>query len=437
MGNEENKEKKEKDKKRGSIRRNHLAMTIIPIIIMGAVICIASYNYLVKFLHEEVLEGMETTAYVISNTLDRFYPGDYSLARSDTLVGLMKGDTLLDEDFFESLKEDTDNDLTIFYGDIRYVTTVIDAEGKSMQGTKISTVVKKAVMEEDSAGFYRNVSIGDRLYFAYYLPLHDSGGTVVGMLGVLKRSEAVKSMAVGYVAPCLIIVVVSTILAALAAALYSSRLIKVIDKLRLYLIRVKNGQLNTSVDFSVSGRNDELGEMAKAVDDMRRSIRQSVEMDALTGLYNRRYGSNQLNSICEHFQKHEQKFAVSIGDIDFFKKVNDTYGHDAGDLVLRNVSLCLKRYMTGKGFVARWGGEEFLLVFDNADIETASRRLWELLGQVRELSLPYGDEIIKVTMSFGVADGSGLDAETVLKAADRRVYLAKEGGRNRVVSEDC
>ena len=141
----------------------------------------------------------------------------------------------------------------------------------------------------------------------------------------------------------------------------------------------------------------------------------------------------------------ENGMCVAMGDIDFFKKVNDTYGHDAGDEVLRAVAGVFKEYMAEHGSVARWGGEEFLFIFVNENLDTAGSEVFELLGKVRALPIEWNGETLKVTMTFGVADvniapGDG-DNENVIAdnvreaitAADQKLYMGKKGGRNTVM----
>ena len=118
-----------------------------------------------------------------------------------------------------------------------------------------------------------------------------------------------------------------------------------------------------------------------------------------------------------------------------FLKVNDTYGHAAGDEVLVNVAQVMKKNMAGKGFAARWGGEEFLLVYTNSDMETALIKLEILAGTIRDMCVEYEDKTIKVTVSIGVATGDSNSVDRVLCTADDRLYHAKKSGRDRVVSD--
>ena len=159
-----------------------------------------------------------------------------------------------------------------------------------------------------------------------------------------------------------------------------------------------------------------------------------IEQDALTELYNRRSGEKKLRQIFEEAQSSRHSFALAIGDIDFFKKVNDTYGHECGDAVLKNVSALLKQHMWRRGFAARWGGEEFLLVFENVDLAEARKQLYLLMDKIHELDTLYEGQHVKINMTFGLVCESDKDVHTLLKEADEKLYIGKTNGRNQVIS---
>ena len=122
-----------------------------------------------------------------------------------------------------------------------------------------------------------------------------------------------------------------------------------------------------------------------------------------------------------------------LGDIDFFKKVNDTYGHECGDIVLSEVATILNKNMRNQGFVARWGGEEFLLVFENCNLDEAVNKLEHILDEIRKKEISYKDEIVRITMTFGICQGSTDDMDDVIRMADSKLYEGKAGGRNQIV----
>lgn len=154
--------------------------------------------------------------------------------------------------------------------------------------------------------------------------------------------------------------------------------------------------------------------------------------DALTGLYNRRRATQYMaevlrptNTFCS---------SVCICDIDFFKKVNDKYGHDIGDVVLQKIAQTMKTTMEGKCFIARWGGEEFLLVFPNSNGDEAIFLLEGLRNKIKALRVNGGSEDFGVTMTFGLAEYDfKTDIDSIIKEADEKLYIGKENGRDQIV----
>lgn len=441
-------------KRMGTLRNNFVIIAVLPVLSLGIILAFSGAQRFSRSIYTEVETELQNTAYMIANIYDRIYPGDYSVVSSDKLTALKKGDAYLIEtlDFLENIYEDTDSEITFFYGDIRYVTTLEDNEGKTMAGTKANPLISEEVIGQDRPGFYKNVDVNGRLMSAYYLPLHNSDGSTVGMLAILRDANTVNRLVTKSVIP---IVVISAIAMAIVGAftlLYSNRFVVKLEKIKSFLLSVERGELRTPMDETITAREDELGQMSRAAVSMQKSLIQLVERDALTSLYNRRYANKKLRDIWELSRVNGTSFAVCIGDIDYFKSVNDTYGHEAGDQVLITVAWVLKEFMVGKGFVARWGGEEFLFVFKDADGWQAEVLLNELLDRVHEIAVSYEDNVIKVNMSFGVVgcelvrdigsrdgelktDAIAENIEDTLKRADEVLYYAKTHGRNRVVRE--
>jgi len=121
--------------------------------------------------------------------------------------------------------------------------------------------------------------------------------------------------------------------------------------------------------------------------------------------------------------------------LDYFKDVNDTYGHEAGDVVLKTLAETVKHQSRHGDFVCRYGGEEFVLVMPNIGVEKARQRAEELHQIINSLNIPYGVFNLTTTISMGVATypEHGKTKEELLRAADRAMYIAKNTGRNRVV----
>lgn len=154
--------------------------------------------------------------------------------------------------------------------------------------------------------------------------------------------------------------------------------------------------------------------------------------DALTGLYNRRKARNYLQDIVE--SKLYNSISLCICDIDFFKKVNDNYGHDIGDVVLKQIAQTMKTSLTNNNLIARWGGEEFLIVFPSSNGDEAYILLNELKDNIKKMEFHAGDKTFKVTMTYGLAEYdfySSMDDN--IKDADEKLYMGKENGRDQIV----
>jgi two-component system cell cycle response regulator len=175
---------------------------------------------------------------------------------------------------------------------------------------------------------------------------------------------------------------------------------------------------------------------------LRDNVQISIEMaitDALTGLFNRRYMENHLATLVEQAVTRGKPLALLVLDIDYFKSINDTYGHDAGDDVLRDFALRIKRSIRGIDLACRCGGEEFVIVMPETDMAVAAMVAERLRRRIaaEPFAISQGQRSIPVTLSIGIAALRGQDdnAAGLLKRADQALYRAKRDGRNRVVPD--
>ncbi|WP_166421309.1 response regulator [Pseudoalteromonas sp. Z1A8] len=163
------------------------------------------------------------------------------------------------------------------------------------------------------------------------------------------------------------------------------------------------------------------------------TIKRQANTDYLTNLPNRRYFFEKAEKSLKKIKRTKGCAALAMLDIDHFKAINDTYGHDVGDEVLKGLSICFSKYFE-KHLVARLGGEEFAVYFADADKQESLKRLEGFRYFIEANSQEFSKEKIKFTISIGFADGPVYQIDELLKQADLKLYDAKESGRNKVVS---
>ncbi|MGO4624636.1 PleD family two-component system response regulator [Ensifer sp. 2YAB10] len=176
-------------------------------------------------------------------------------------------------------------------------------------------------------------------------------------------------------------------------------------------------------------------------DRLRASVQQTIELavtDGLTGLHNRRYFDTHLKLLMDRAAARGRPLSICMTDIDRFKQVNDTYGHDAGDEVLREFANRIRTTVRGADLACRFGGEEFVVVMPDTSAEMAAGVAERLRIIIESLPfpVPQADGVLKVTASMGIATlrPDADSAEALLKRADTALYQAKHEGRNRVVA---
>lgn len=176
-------------------------------------------------------------------------------------------------------------------------------------------------------------------------------------------------------------------------------------------------------------------------DGLRSNVAESIELavtDGLTGLHNRRYLDTHLQTLVERARNRGRELSLLITDIDKFKTINDTHGHDAGDDVLREFAQRLRQNVRGMDLACRFGGEEFVIVMPDTSAQMAAEVAERVRESVEEIAFSASDIKLDVTTSVGVATlnrNSDEDMKMLLKKADTALYEAKNGGRNKVVAK--
>ena len=154
--------------------------------------------------------------------------------------------------------------------------------------------------------------------------------------------------------------------------------------------------------------------------------------DALTGLYNRRHFDNTVEREFMRSKRYGGDLSLAIIDTDFFKKVNDTYGHLCGDYVLKEVAYLIMDNFRKTDFVFRYGGEEFVVILTETNIKSSQIPLERLRKKIEEYPFVFNGQPLNVTISTGVSSNNAEDMETFLDNADKALYRAKQAGRNRI-----
>lgn len=423
-------------KKRSKLRASMLRVTLLPVLIFGICIIICSVRQTESSVYQEVESGLENVAQMTMYLYEETYPGDY--AYDSASKTLYKGGKKVEgaSKFLEHYKECSGTDVTIFYKDVRVITTIKDKNGDPIVGTRINSIVKKEVYEGRQAHFYSKSTIENENYFSYYCPLFDENDQCVGMVFAGKPSDYVDWIVWKSVVPILLLVLLSMIILIFVIWNYADHLNRAFRQLQRFLGNVEEGDFTVELSEMLTKRKDEIGQMAGTAVRMQHSLRDLLQRDSLTGLYNRHYGEIWMKQVKEEARDTGEPFSIAIADIDFFKKFNDCYGHDCGDMVLRKVSELLQTQVGRQGYVSRWGGEEFLIIFKRFTLEESVNFAEEIREKLHRTELRYHNDGFHVTLTIGVAAGdSEKSIESMVKCADCALYEGKRNGRDQVVCE--
>lgn len=178
---------------------------------------------------------------------------------------------------------------------------------------------------------------------------------------------------------------------------------------------------------------DEILQQYEALRQQIEQLSEQAYVDVLTGVWNRRYFDNKFPNLLKRAAQLDKSMALLMIDIDHFKKVNDTYGHVSGDVVLHEVAQVFQQGVRGHDEVCRFGGEEFAVILYDVPKDVAVQVAERMRAKVASLEIAVNDQTIHVTVSIGLTFNSvHPNGEDLVKAADLQLYAAKQAGRNRV-----
>ncbi|HVO67848.1 MAG TPA: diguanylate cyclase [Syntrophales bacterium] len=202
----------------------------------------------------------------------------------------------------------------------------------------------------------------------------------------------------------------------------------------------------TIIDESPEGINEEVQQLATTVADylalalsnikLRDTLKQQAIRDPLTGLFNRRYMEETLSREIRRAERYRTPLGIIMVDLDHFRRFNNTFGHDAGDVVLQDMAKFLQNNIRMEDVACRYGGEEFTLIMPGASLDVTEKRAQTIREKVQHLQIYYNNKLLdSITLSLGVAvfPEHGSTGEEVIQAADVALYRAKHEGRNRVI----
>jgi len=275
------------------------------------------------------------------------------------------------------------------------------------------------------AGTHTSMMLSSGQYrYATIMPIRSSNWSIMILSGGISLFN------ISYFIPMLVVLLALLIVIALVISTVNYRLIfQPLKKMNVSLAGLRE---NLEGQIFGAERDDELGELSKTIQD----LFTIANKDALTGIYNRRFMENNLEHIMGMLSRTESRLSVLMLDIDFFKRYNDTYGHDQGDVCLRKVAGTLADTIgRASDFVARYGGEEFIAILTNTDEAGACLIADKMLKAVQELKIPHAkyDEGI-VTISIGITTGCPNYTQgwnEYIEKADEALYKSKHNGRNR------
>lgn len=403
-----------------------MLISVIPVIVLGIILTLYAQNSVREGMGYEVEQNLSGLAHSMIHMYDLVSVGDFSYEDGR----IKKGDLDLTNDFqlMDSFKKDTGADVTVCVGARRCLTTIRDENGDRLLGTEVPDLVKEAVLNHGEDYFSQNININGAKYYGYYMPIRDIKGNVIGISFAGKAVDAINRSVRYIIWRNVILCGLVILLTSFLCNLLSRRIADAVQSIKSFLDRLAQGDFSQEMPQNVRKRRDELAEIGEDAIIVSRSLENMVSRDPLTWLFNRRACMIQAGK-----RQSGEAYSIAMGDIDFFKKVNDQYGHEKGDEVLCYVADVLQKGIEENGFASRWGGEEFLLVM-RGEISALYGKLCQINDGIEGKVFDHSGKEFQISMTFGVVAWSDTEEfETAINRADELLYFGKEHGRNQII----
>lgn len=416
------------------IGRRLLVIAIIPAIVIGIAITYMSARVVYNVKLDDTKDFLKSSIAALEFNYKFTSFSDSEFYEDENGIVYFRGDKVSDEYGIVDMSKDfTGAEVSLFYENKRIATTIKKSDGSRFTKTTADEVWNNYCSKGENY-FDVDVIINGEEYFGYYMPIVSDEGLAVGMLFAGLPSATVHNtihrMNQGTIMICVFVCIVVVAI----AVLQTNKILSILNSVLEYVDDINNENFRHNLSNDLVNRKDEFGRIGRQLVELNDSLRISVENDMLTGLYNRRVAIKKLNEFVMWANgKNDETFTFTICDIDHFKNVNDTYGHSCGDLVLKAVANVLLQVDEQEGFVARWGGEEFIIVLKKP-VREAIADINKIADDIRNIRINYEDNVVCITMTFGVAQYiSHQKIDLTISAADKLLYKGKKNGRDKVV----
>lgn len=413
--------------KKKSILVSLLVMMLLPLLIVGVILSFLGWRAVYQATCDETRNTLSVVAHAASDEMNLMYPGELTVEDGRAKKG--EEDFLKAHEILDAFYENNKVDITVYFNGKSILSTYKDSEGEMLLNQDAPETIQYYVCEKGMEYYSGKFEADGEKFIVYAIPFGaDNAGCILTMQPLSEITNYANTLALKIVSAF----IVTILIAAAVCILYANNLVSVLHKMKDYLGSMADRNASVQMNEQVLKRQDEIGEIGRYAITVNEDLSKLINHDPLTNLYNRRAGRAQLK---KRIEANAGDITIVLGDIDFFKQVNDTYGHECGDLVLKRITEILQKHMEKRGFAVRWGGEEFLLVFDKS-IDISCDKLQLILDEIRAIVFQYEEKEFQVTMTFGVqAYEAGMDMDEAIRLADEKLYSGKKAGRNRIVRE--